>query len=199
VSNPPFTRLDHVAHVLGRRTPVTVHDPARREAAVALVLVEDPDRILLVRRVVREGDPWSGQMALPGGRREAEDPDLLATAIRETEEEVGMSLQRGELLCALDDLAPLTPVLPPIVVRPFVFRIPEARPVRTGAEVDHAEWVALEALADPALRRGADLVIRGAPMRVMGYHLPAGLLWGMTERIVTPVIAAWRAAGWVGA
>jgi 8-oxo-dGTP pyrophosphatase MutT (NUDIX family) len=162
---------------------------------VALVVVDDPDRILLVRRVVRAGDPWSGQMALPGGRREPGDGDLLDTAIRETVEEVGMPLERGEVLFALDDLAPLTPVLPPIVVRPFVFRLPEARALRIGPEVDHAEWVELEALADPDLRRGADLVVRGAPMRVMGYHLPAGLLWGMTERIVTPVITAWREAG----
>lgn len=194
MSTGPAARLDRLVAVIGARTPTMVQDPARREAAVALVLVPHPDRILLVRRVEREGDPWSGQMALPGGRRDAADDDLLATAIRETAEEVGLRLQRGDARAALDDLAPITPVLPPIVVRPFVFLLPAESPLQLNNELDHAEWVALAELADRSIWRGADLVIRGATMRVMGYHLPAGLLWGMTERIVTPVIEAWREA-----
>src|SRR5690606_18831331 len=152
-------------------------------------------RLLLVRRVVRPGDPWSGQLALPGGRHEPGDPDLVHTAIRETEEEVGFRLRPEQLRLALDDLAPMSPVLPPIVVRPYLFHVAEAGPLRTSDEVDHAEWLPLEVLADPAIRRGTELVLGGTEVRVIGYHLPVGLLWGMTERIVTPVVEAWRAAG----
>lgn len=188
-------RLARVIERLGGSAPVAVDDPARRQAAVALILAPEPDRLLLVRRVVRPGDPWSGQLALPGGRHEPGDPDLVHTAIRETEEEVGFRLRPEQLRLALDDLAPMSPVLPPIVVRPYLFHVAEAGPLRTSDEVDHAEWLPLEVLADPAIRRGADLVLGGNEVRVIGYHLPAGLLWGMTERIVTPVVEAWSAAG----
>ena len=77
----PTSRLERLVASLAARDPITVDDPARRQAAVALILVPDPDRLLLVRRVVREGDPWSGQLALPGGRRESGDADLLGAAV----------------------------------------------------------------------------------------------------------------------
>jgi hypothetical protein len=57
--------------------------------------------------------------------------------------------------------------------------------------VAHAAWVALADLAAPGVYREVDISVRGAPRRVSGYHLDQGLLWGMTERIVTPVVRAW--------
>ena len=65
--------------------------PEAREAAVALVLRDRGGlEVLLIKRAEIDGDPWSGHMALPGGRRDPDDTDLLATAIRETEEETGI-------------------------------------------------------------------------------------------------------------
>ncbi|HEU5170288.1 MAG TPA: NUDIX domain-containing protein, partial [Gemmatimonadales bacterium] len=90
---------------------------------MAFVLVAEPDALLLIRRAERAGDPWSGQMGLPGGRHHPGDPDLLATAIRETEEEVGLALDASRCIGVLDDVAPRTPDLPPIAVRPFVFSL----------------------------------------------------------------------------
>ncbi len=60
-------------------------DPLAFEAAVALILHETADtgpEILFIERALREGDPWSGQMAFPGGRRDREDRDLERTAAR---------------------------------------------------------------------------------------------------------------------
>src|SRR3989449_11455827 len=79
--------------------------------------------ILLIRRAERADDPWSGQIALPGGRYGAGDLDLEATAVRETREETGVDLSDAERLGGLDDLYPRTPILPPLVVRPFVFAL----------------------------------------------------------------------------
>ncbi len=91
-------------------------------AAVAVILHDGAAGLetLFIHRAVRAGDTWSGQIAFPGGRREPTDTDLLATAIRETMEEIGVDLSAAERLGVLDDLYPRTPVLPPVVVRPFV-------------------------------------------------------------------------------
>ena len=80
------------------RNPETERDPSAIEASVALIIGSDPDTVLIIRRAERVGDPWSGHMGLPGGRRSQKDEHLLATAIRETEEEVGLTLTPGNLL-----------------------------------------------------------------------------------------------------
>ncbi len=189
------TRLDRLLAALAAREARRVVDPARREAAVALLLLPEPDRILLIRRAEREGDPWSGQIALPGGRRDPVDGDLLDTALRETVEETGIAVPPAVRHAVLDDLAPVTPALPPIIVRPFAFVLAGEPALAMNDEVAAAEWVPLADLANPAIRRPAELRVRGATLRVEGYHLPAGLLWGMTERILSPVIETWAALG----
>jgi 8-oxo-dGTP pyrophosphatase MutT (NUDIX family) len=182
---------------LAERPPVEADPTDRRQAAVALIVRPDPDRLLLVRRVVRHSDPWSGQVALPGGRRDPTDSDLLDTARRETWEETGFRLERDHSRLALDDLAPSIAVLPRMLVRPYLFTPPEDANLVLNHEIDQASWVTFEELAHPDTRRGVDLEVRGEPMRVIGYHLPVGLLWGLTERIVTPVLEAWLGAGGV--
>ena len=190
-----MTRLAQLTAHFAEKPPRQVADPSRREAAVALILQPDPDRLLLVRRVTRESDPWSGQLALPGGRHEPTDDSLLTTAIRETAEEVGIALSPAEVCFVLDDLAPSTPVLPPVMVRPFAFLPAEESAVVLSGELDHAEWVTFEELLRPGVRQSRDLTVRGHLTRRIGYALPAGFLWGMTERILAPVIGAWERLG----
>jgi 8-oxo-dGTP pyrophosphatase MutT (NUDIX family) len=186
-----MNRLDRLAARLAAQAPREAADPGRREAAVALLLLPSPDRLLLIRRADRLGDPWSGHLALPGGRREPADGSLLDTAIRETHEEVGVALAAEQQVAQLDDLAPTTPALPPIIVRPFVFRLGAEPAVRANAEVAAHHWVRLEALAAADAFGPAELDLGGVRRRVHGYALPGGLLWGMTERILTPVVRAW--------
>ena len=94
-------------------------------AAVAITLRIDQDRpeLLLMRRAEREGDPWSGQVSLPGGHAEESDLDLVATAIRETQEEVGIDLDRDSgLLGALEPIqARARGGLLDTTIAPFVF------------------------------------------------------------------------------
>src|SRR5262245_5919302 len=73
-------------------------------AAVSLVFLAQgggPAELLFIERALREGDPWSGHMAFPGGRRDRADADLVATSLRETREEVGLEL--GRPIARLDD------------------------------------------------------------------------------------------------
>ncbi|MES2304688.1 MAG: CoA pyrophosphatase [Gemmatimonadota bacterium] len=190
-----LTRLERLIAGVASRDPIRVNDPSRPEAAVALLLVADPDRLLLIRRADRVGDPWSGQLALPGGRRDGQDEDLLATAIRETREETGLELERAWHVATLDDLAPRSAVLPPILVRPFVFHLEAEMVPQVSDEVAQVGWVTLDYLTGPGVFRTASINIRGADREVEGYHLPEGFLWGMTERIVTPVLQRWQLLG----
>src|SRR5688500_15080629 len=109
--------------------PPSLVDPAdaSRRAAVALLVRLDETRqlptpqLLMIKRATFEGDPWSGHIALPGGRREAGDPTLERTVVRETWEETAIDRERdGRLLGCLDGLVARTPVLPPIIVHPIV-------------------------------------------------------------------------------
>jgi len=168
-----------------RRVPIV---PPLREAAVALVLVPHGDdfALLFIKRAEHPLDPWSGQIALPGGRRDAQDPDLLATAIRETDEETAIVLSTETSVGDLDDLSPVSPHLPPLVVRPFVFALPATPTVRLSAEVADHLWVPLPHLIDHL--ETERVTIRDRALEVPGYRVGPHFIWGMTERIVTPFL-----------
>lgn len=163
-------------------------DSALIWAAVAVLIAPDPDAILLIRRADRPGDPWSGHMALPGGRREPEDPSLLATVIRETGEEVGLELLPEQLLGTLDDVVPRNQVLPPIAVRPFVFVLPQRPALLLNPEVAATQWVTLDNLLEPHGYHLATLEIGGQSRDVQAYRLADAIVWGMTERILTDLL-----------
>jgi 8-oxo-dGTP pyrophosphatase MutT (NUDIX family) len=178
-----------LADHLARHQPAEVDDPELLQAAVALIVAPDPLSMLFIRRAARDGDPWSGQMALPGGRMGPEDSDLRATAMRETFEEVAIALRHEDYLGQLDDVAPRTPELPPLMVRPFVFRLPSRiTPEPCGLEVAEALWLDVSDFTRPGAYAAATLHLRGRGRVFPGYHLQSGLVWGMTERIITPLL-----------
>jgi 8-oxo-dGTP pyrophosphatase MutT (NUDIX family) len=180
--------LATVRRALRDHRPQAADAPDARPAAVALVLLEGPRglEILLIRRAERADDPWSGQIALPGGRYDAGDPDLEATAVRETREETGVDLSGAERLGVLDDLYPRASTLPPVVVRPFVFALARRAALVPSDEVQRAFWLPLGRLSDPGVRREVTLPLRGGARTFPAYLVDDELIWGMTERIVTP-------------
>ncbi|HEY9519300.1 MAG TPA: CoA pyrophosphatase [Gemmatimonadales bacterium] len=183
-----MSRIPGLAARLKERRPALIHEPERPQAAVAVILTPDPDSVLLIRRADREGDRWSGQLAFPGGRWSSGDADLLETARRETREEVGVELDSGTLIGTLDDLAPRTSVLPPILVRPFVFAHPRRQTLDLSPEVALAWWLPLDSLLTPEVYGPVEFTRYGTLVRTMGYRLDAGILWGMSERILTPLV-----------
>ena len=206
VSSQPANRLRQLANRLASR-PVRIvpgeddadaagdtrAGPAR--ASVALV-VRPGDRdleLLLIKRATFAGDPWSGHMALPGGRRSAEDRTSLDTAIREAREEVSVDLARvGEYLGRLDDVEPRSGA-PNIVVAPFVFRVPQEVTVRPNAEVALAVWVAVGHLADPAsATEYLHELAGGAHLRFPAIGYQGHVIWGITHRIIGQFLDAAR-------
>jgi len=170
--------------------PQPAQAPGARPAAVSLVLVEGAEgaEILLIKRAERAGDPWSGQIAFPGGRRDPRDRDLVGTAMRETREETGVELAAAERLGVLDDLAPHYTRLPPVIVRPFVFALPRRPVLTTNAEVQRAFWVSLARLSHPDVRSEITLPLPEGERTFPAYRLGDDVIWGMTERILTPFV-----------
>lgn len=168
--------------ILEREEPV-------RLAAIALVLrpgdAGHPE-LLMIKRAEAEGDPWSGHVACPGGRMEPGDHDLEHTAIRETWEETGVDIARdGRVLGTLDDISPRSPVLPPIIVRPYVAVVKPEVEIVESAEVAEVFWVPLTALRERASWGTGLVTIREHGEReVAVFRHDRYTVWGLTERVL---------------
>ncbi|HMF55595.1 MAG TPA: CoA pyrophosphatase [Pyrinomonadaceae bacterium] len=176
----------------------TQSDELIRQAAVALVLRRNFDEaeLLVIKRAVVERDHWSGHLALPGGRKDERDADLQETAVRETREEVGIDISRGgEILGALDTIRPESPFAPRILVTPFVAIAPseyhvlsssdETKPLTLNREVAEAFWVPVYWLRERGRSELFRMAIEGGERTWPAYGLSQGLIWGITERILT--------------
>ena len=192
-AQPLTTRLTDLRSRLAAQQPLTDEgDDPLIWAAVAVILTPDPDSVLLIRRAERAGDPWSGHMALPGGRQDPADHDLVATAVRETREEVGLALRPDQLAGSLDDVVPRTPVLPPIAVRPYVFVVDRRPELVLNPEVAAADWVPLDLLLRPETYHTVRFEIRGESREFLAYRVQEAVVWGMTERILSGLLGYLR-------
>lgn len=188
LASPQIARL---ARMLVERPGRPIEADEARHAAIALVLRASPQHgepeLLLIRRAEIEGDPWSGHIACPGGRREPADQDLRQTAIRETWEETGVDIERdGQVLGALDDMTPHTSTLPPLVIRPFVAVVAPNVATVESDEVAEAFWVPLAVMRERE-RWGRGLVeIAGAgPREVDVFRHDRFVVWGLTHRALS--------------
>jgi 8-oxo-dGTP pyrophosphatase MutT (NUDIX family) len=166
-------------------------EPEPRRAAVALVLRARGGALemLFVKRAEWAGDPWSGQVAFPGGRQEPGDATLWDTAARETYEETGLDLARdGVCLGRLDELHPRSQALPAIVVRPYVALAAPDVTLALSPEIATAFWVPIERLRRDA-RVTSVVRPRGVEMRVPSVVHEGHVIWGMTYRILEDFLA----------
>ena len=158
------------------------------EAAVALILRASAElEVLLIKRAESERDPWSGHVALPGGRRDAKDADLTQTSIRETAEETGVELSSsGWSLGRLGRVVPSHPTLPPITITPYVFGVPETIEANANsAEVDQVLWVTLPVLLDPKTRGTTNILLPEGSADFPCYWVDGHAIWGLTFRILS--------------
>jgi 8-oxo-dGTP pyrophosphatase MutT (NUDIX family) len=164
-----------------------------RRAAVALIFragESGTPELLFIRRADYPADPWSGQVAFPGGREETGDVNLANTAIRETREETGLDLDHdGTVIGMLDDLRPTTARLPAIIVRPYVVLLKRLQELLLSDEVAMAFWVPLELLRQGESWRDTTVLARGVQMNRRAFHHQGQIIWGMTERILAQLLA----------
>lgn len=165
-----------------------IRDTDRVQAAVSLVLRGREElEVLLIKRARSERDPWSGHMALPGGRWDDTDPDVVGTAVRETREETGLDLAlHGARLGALDPVSPSSIRLPRLTIHPFVFGVLHDASARVASrEVDRVFWVPLDRLRSPEGHGEVEIELPGGARAFPCYHVEGEVVWGLTYRIVS--------------
>ncbi len=196
MSGPGDSPLAGTREQLGRALAMV--DPLRlgpgvfdRRAAITLMLRPTDTAMLealFVRRADMDGDPWSGHMALPGGREDPEDVDLLETARRETREETGVQLERTDYLGRLDEIPPVTRRVPSISVTPFVAWASGETRVRINHELSSHVWIPVRELREARNRGSYDRPSHpGQTYPTIEY---AGhTIWGLTFRVVEQFLA----------
>jgi 8-oxo-dGTP pyrophosphatase MutT (NUDIX family) len=184
-------KLDRIRECLSAHQPAVVDGNGFARAAVAIVLREGDvgAEFVAIRRSERAGDPWSGHMALPGGRQHPSDLDLVMTVARETQEEIGVDLAtHAQLLGRLDEVPALAGGRPVnLVITPFVFAL--GTPVQfvlNPDEVDSAFWVPLASVreAQGTIRFSLD----GQEMELPTCVYQGHTIWGLTYRILTRLV-----------
>ncbi len=175
------------AALRGRVAQRVAYDGFAEAAVLVLLRVDDEDTPLDIARLLftlrrEELRTHAGQISFPGGRRDPEDADLVATALREADEELALPRDRVEVLGVLDDVpTPSGYVITPVVgvVRGTVALTPQASEV---AEVmEHT----LRDLREPARYRDAGPVEwHGVRYQLHEYHMPGARIWGATARMV---------------
>ena len=158
------------------------------EAVVAILLWDEPGKglqTLLVQRAEREGDPWSGQIGLPGGRvkRSVESP---RTALhREVEEEVGFKLEEvGVELGSLSVGHPMQRM--EMRVQPWVYGLRVKPRVNISSEIAGSFWVNLSEL--PPKMKMSEIMIRNESRRVESFVVEGKIVWGFTYRVLTELL-----------
>lgn len=176
------------------RARLAHHKPSRSrpperpstEAAVALLLYEPrggKPELFFIERARRDGDPWSGHMAFPGGRRDACDKDLEVTAARETFEEVGIEL--GSPIGQLDEFSGTrNPRAPHLVVTPFVYELQSRPETVPNHEVNDTVWIPLRWILSPdsAVRYSVERASESSSFPAIRYQ--RFTVWGLTYRVL---------------
>jgi 8-oxo-dGTP pyrophosphatase MutT (NUDIX family) len=189
----PFC-IDELRRRLLNRTPIAIS--ARQRASVAIILGHSDGGLLLllIRRAEHPEDPWSGHMALPGGRRDPSDADDLATAKRETLEEVGLDLSaKAQLLGQLDDIAAVAQGHSmDLAITPFVFNLETVTPVVPTAEVVATYWAPILHLYDRRVETTHQVDLPGGRARLPAWVVEGNVVWGLTYRMVDNLLSLMR-------
>lgn len=161
---------------------------AERQAAVALVLAGEEDNlsVCFILRAEHDGDPWSGHMALPGGKVDPTDKDTRAGAERETWEEIGLKLKTADRIAPFGQVSVFGRGLNyGMILYPFAYYIGKEMPDFTlNKEVAEAYWIPFATLLDPAKK---DTVSWEGDTRNEKYpalKIVKKPIWGLTYRVI---------------
>jgi 8-oxo-dGTP pyrophosphatase MutT (NUDIX family) len=177
------------------RQSIDDHSPSRhdvlentRQAAVAAILRNKGDHTeaLFILRATKNGDPWSGHMAFPGGHKDQTDQDLRETAERETREEIDLDLTRhAHFLGQLDAVRANPRRDLDMVVTPFVYHLhSDQYDLNPNHEVADVLWGSLNDMYTGTSFTTGQFRIRGEHQGFPGYGVGGQLVWGLTYRMI---------------
>ncbi len=176
--DPFFSQL---TQLLKGHRPLLLELPGFKQAAVLLLFwrQDGAPHLLFIRRSqsVRH---HKGEISFPGGVWEPGDLDLCATAVREAQEEVGLSPQVISVLGRLDDAFSLTRY----AIAPFVAVAPSPQPLRPNEEVAEIVALPLASLLNPDRFSVDSRVLDGQTVPIYTYEVQGLVIWGATARIL---------------
>lgn len=194
--SPPYDLRSLVARLTCLARPVASAEPVARASVAAILRDAGPGHdaeLLFIRRAERDGDPWSGHMAFPGGRSDAADASLVATAVRETREEVGIDLEaHGTLLAELPELHAIARGRRTgLLITPFVFALEREAPlIFDPAEVAEALWAPFGALARREDAGTLTYELEGRAVELPCLRVQGRVVWGLTYRMLEMLFEA---------
>lgn len=167
-----------------------------RRAAVAIII--NPEHslgpsLLMIERAKAEGDPWSGQMAFPGGKTDLVDANITQTACRESFEELAIEQNSIKRIARLSDILakPFLPMQTPMVVSPLLFEQQQVlNPIPCEREVAGFHWLPLGFFADNRNRKAMTIDRFGKPMQLPCYDYQGKRVWGMSLLMIDELIKA---------
>lgn len=166
-----------------------------QRAAVCMIVCEHPQlgpALLMIQRAIHEGDPWSGQMAFPGGKHDTDDAHITATALRELHEELQITDAELTRFGRLSDILarPYRPMKKPMVVTPILFEsaIVDLQP-QPNDEVADVLWVPLS-LFKAENRKKMRWKKNGLALELPCYYYNDKKIWGLSLMMIDELMTA---------
>lgn len=190
--------IEHIKQQLNEYQPILVSDEdfdmnALKRSAVAILLYQGEKglELLMIKRADKEGDPWSGHMAFPGGRYEVNlDTDMASTAKRETLEEIGVNIDAlatpiGQLS---DVLTPSHAQRTKMSVSVFVYEVAGKPSYRMNHEVADVLWVPLSLFLDETKRDTMQWEYQGNSIELPCYFYQEQRIWGLSLKMLDELV-----------
>ena len=171
------------------RTPNRVTEAHDYVYASVAVIFNIEEKILFIKRPENPNDPYSGHVAFPGGKKKKDDENLLFTAIREANEEVGIDLKNdARIIGELDQLKPLNPDGPRYIVTPFLAVLEKENEIIVNDEVEEYLWIPLAHFLNEDNMRVRLKERSGRIIEDYVYEYEKYIIWGMTGRIINSFV-----------
>lgn len=169
--------LDQLEKLPNALRPVSEEQGASAAVALLLRKIGRDVQVLVVKRAEMASNPWSGQMALPGGKRDPKDRSLNETIVRETYEETNINLHEHCRFLGTMTAQTSTPRLE-MKILPFVILLEHDPLIKLDAELQEFTWISLQGLSQ---HKGS---VRFSFGQVPAYLIGGIVIWGLTYRIL---------------